>query len=195
MTCYSVCPNNEFVNLRTMKCTVLCPSTPNPPLFGFLQANPTTTTSFCVEVCPTGTYADPYTSLCSTTCTWTAGNQYFFDTSTGYRKCVLVCPSPNYFGDPSTQTCVQTCPSSTYGDNNSTNRYCRSICTGGWFGLVTGTRICVQSCPAGTWGSTVNYTCVITPLDCGSQYADNNTQLCINGGSCSIGSFSRNDTL
>lgn len=60
--------------------------------------------------------------------------------------------------------------------------------------MVTGTRICLEECPAGTWATTVNYTCVTTPLDCGSQYADNRTTSCVNGGSCSLGQFSRNDT-
>ena len=177
-----------------MKCIPTCPDTPDPPLFGYLQPTPTTTTSFCVEVCPTGTYADPFTHLCTTACTWGSNGNYFFDTSTGYRKCVLVCPSPNYFGDTSTKTCVQTCPSGTYGDNNSADRYCRGTCTGGWFGLTTGTRICLLDCPYGTWATTVNYTCVTTSTGCGTQYADNNTRSCVNGGSCSLGQFALGTT-
>lgn len=105
MTCYAICPNSEFVLNRTLKCIPVCPSTPDPPLFGYLNAT-ANSVSYCHEVCPTGTYADPFDNLCKTTCTWTATDKYFFDTSTGYRKCVLVCPAPNWFGDTNTKTCV-----------------------------------------------------------------------------------------
>lgn len=64
----------------------------------------------CVTSCTTGTYADPLTHQCSSSC---SNSNYYGDPST--NKCVLHCP-PNYYKD-ATGYCVTTCVAPKYADN------------------------------------------------------------------------------
>lgn len=50
-------------------------------------------------------------------------------------------------------------------------------------------RICVTVCVNGTWGYTAYQECVEDPSDCGSQWADNSTNRCVDVCPANVGTF------
>lgn len=137
----------------------------------------------CVNICSSGTYAEPFTQTCSYTCI-KSPKMYGFDngdTVNPVRKCVYSCPypyiadnssslckiacySPSYpYIDQATQQCVAKCNSTIYQfaympSTQTVNGNCVKFCPNGTFALRTN-NTCVTKCPNGLYGSTTNNTC------------------------------------
>ena len=66
-------------------------------------------TSICITNCPSG-YGDNNTRICVATCPQLSYTFGFYNSTSGYRICLLKCPS-GYFAQNVTRTCVTLCPS------------------------------------------------------------------------------------
>lgn len=112
--CELGCSGGLIADNSTMKCVVMCPEYPS--YFANLDSKR------CIPFCPSNTFADPITRVCTTNC---SGDLYA-DSSTW--RCVSQCPQkPLTFADNTTWSCVPTCPDGYFSDNS--------------------TRKCVLSCP------------------------------------------------
>lgn len=158
--CYLNCPNltntvsfprdTYAVDGLNARCVDVCPYNSSFQLFGYQGK--------CIPLCPVGTWGDPTTKLCKTTC---ASAAYpFKDSSSGQNICVQNCSYPDWFRDNTTSTCVMTCPGTTFGE---TNRECVTRCKDGEYGLPFGNRKCAAYCPEGYWAEPDNNVCVNDP--------------------------------
>lgn len=155
-----------------------CPTTPSLT-FG------DNSTRSCLSNCSNNEFGDPTSRNCVTQCPGlivTGTEHYYGDLSTGINLCVTVCPAmPRLFGNNGTNLCVAECPVPHYGDQTG-KRSCLEQCpivSGVYYYAQNTSRICVKVCVSGTWGLQSSRECVEDPFLCGSQWADNTTNMCV----------------
>ena len=181
--CQSPCsalPIPTYSENFNMRCVTAmnCPTTPSMT-FG------DNTTRSCVSNCSNGKFGHPLDRNCLTQCpsqAITTTEHYYGDKSTGINLCVTVCPStPRLFGDNDTNLCVAQCPAPYYGDQTG-KRSCLAQCPivgVTYYYAQNDSRICVTVCKTGTWGLQSSRECVEDPAHCGSQWANNITNMCV----------------
>ncbi len=109
------------------------------------------------------------------TCPINAGTFGFYNTTSGSRLCVSMCPS-NYFAEPLQRTCTTFCPNSSatlyYAYN--TTRECLLQCKDSF--AFDDTRQCVTQCSGSNYPNADNSTnkCVATCPSSPDYYADSN---------------------
>lgn len=179
-TCYAECPSPRYGdNTTTRICVPVCPHT-------YLDNGIYRTYAsgrYCVPYCPSGTWADPATAICVSTCT----NASFplMDNSTGENLCVRSCPPPNRFAHSG--TCIEICPATLYGD--IITQVCTGICSAPNWGLESYNRKCVARCPSDTWARSSSRTCVNTTLQCNPNYANDYSRACVTALNCPFGTY------
>ena len=150
--CVTLCDSGYYADLETSMCYANKTSCSNSTYGDFTKRQ-------CVIApnCTEGTYADPATKGCESTC------------SNGLLK------------DENINTCVEKC-SSTPDEYNMAG-LCTPFCTGGRYADWQYNRTCRASCsrsPLVTYGIFSTKRCVV-PSSCpASHYGDNTTQLCVN---------------
>lgn len=98
--------------------------------------------------CPSGTWADNFTHLCTDLCS--ASQNYYGNNDTKF--CTTSCPDPTFAYD-GTRVCIDVCPSSLTGDgyfgdpDTTPTRKCFLTCqTADLYRDVAASRTCVSSC-------------------------------------------------
>lgn len=195
-----------FAENITRTCVSKCPN--KTDLYGddtFMVGN--LTVPFCVKLCSSGLYADPYTLTCVGACNKNPQTYGFDNTTNGVydnttqRICLASCPYP-YIADNTTFTCVLYCGSTDlpYLDkaskscvlnctsliykfsympaNRITNGTCVDYCPTGFFALLTN-HTCVTRCPTGLYGDTTNNTCYSNCTLANKRFADTMSNRCV----------------
>lgn len=103
--------------------------------------------------CPSGTWGDNFTNLCTGFCTSNPSNSQIYYGENTTKMCVPACPVPSFAFVP-TRVCIDICPPTTdqysgyFGDpGTSPTRSCVSTCiTSGLYRDIANNRTCQPTC-------------------------------------------------